>query len=98
MARTPLRSDLIEEITTRVLDGRFAAGPRVNEAHLARELGGSRTPLREALIGLAHRGLLVAAPGGGFLLRPFDPDEARRLYPLVADVEALALRWTSPLE
>jgi DNA-binding GntR family transcriptional regulator len=98
MARTPLRSDLIEEITTRVLDGRFAAGARVNEVHLARELGVSRTPLREALIGLAGRGLLVSEPGRGFLVPPFDPDEARRLYPLVAELEALALRWTSPLE
>ncbi|WP_328443108.1 GntR family transcriptional regulator [Amycolatopsis sp. NBC_00438] len=98
MARTPLRSDLIEEITTRVLDGRLAAGARVNEVHLARELGVSRTPLREALIGLAGRGLLVSEPGRGFLVPPFDPDEARRLYPLVAELEALALRWTSPLE
>ena len=98
MARTPLRSDLIEEITARVLDGRFAAGARVNEVHLARELGVSRTPLREALIGLADRGLLVSAPGRGFLVPPFDPGEARRLYPLVAELEALALRWTSPLE
>lgn len=98
MGRTPLRSDLIEEITTRVLDGRLAAGARVNEVHLARELGVSRTPLREALIGLAGRGLLVTEPGRGFLVPPFDPDEARRLYPLVAELEALALRWTSPLE
>ncbi|MEU0796911.1 GntR family transcriptional regulator [Amycolatopsis sp. NPDC005961] len=98
MARTPLRSDLIEEITARVLDGRLPAGARVNEVHLARELGVSRTPLREALIGLADRGLLVSAPGRGFLVPPFDVDEARRLYPLVAELEALALRWTSPLE
>lgn len=98
MARTPLRSDLIEEITARVLDGRLAADARVNEVHLARELGVSRTPLREALIGLADRGLLVSAPGRGFLVPPFDLGEARRLYPLVAELEALALRWTSPLE
>ena len=98
MARTPLRRDLLEEITARVLDGRLAADTRVNEVHLARKLGVSRTPLREALIGLADRGLLVSAPGRGFLVPPFDPEEARRLYPLVAELEALALRWTSPLE
>ncbi|EOD63330.1 GntR family transcriptional regulator [Amycolatopsis vancoresmycina] len=98
MARTPLRSDLLEQITGRVLDGRLAAGARVNEVHLAKELGVSRTPLREALIGLADRGLLVSAPGRGFLVPPFDPGEARRLYPLVAELEALALRWTSPVE
>ncbi|WP_033294910.1 GntR family transcriptional regulator [Amycolatopsis jejuensis] len=98
MTKRLLRGELIEEITARVLDGRLAADGRINEVHLARELGVSRTPLREALIGLADRGLLVAAPGRGFLVAPFDPDEARRLYPLVAELEALALRWTSPLE
>jgi DNA-binding GntR family transcriptional regulator len=98
MTKRLLRGDLIEEITTRVLDGRLVADARINEVHLARELGVSRTPLREALIGLADRGLLVAAPGRGFLVAPFDPDEARRLYPLVAELESLALRWTSPLD
>lgn len=98
MAKRLLRGDLVDEITARVLDGRLAAGARINEVHLARELGVSRTPLREALIGLADRGLLVAAPGRGFLVAPLDPDEARRLYPLVAELESLALRWTSPLD
>ncbi|WET77639.1 GntR family transcriptional regulator [Amycolatopsis sp. QT-25] len=96
MTRNLLRRDLSEEITARVLDGRIAADSRINEVHLARELGVSRTPLREALIGLADRGLLVSAPGRGFLVPPFDPEEARQLYPLVAELESLALRWSSP--
>lgn len=98
MTKRPLRGDLLDEITARVLDGRLADGARINEVHLARELGVSRTPLREALIGLADRGLLVAAPGRGFLVAPLDPEEARRLYPLIAELEALALRWSPPLE
>ncbi|WP_134670230.1 MULTISPECIES: GntR family transcriptional regulator [unclassified Amycolatopsis] len=98
MGKRLLRGELIEEITARVLDGRFPAETRINEVHLANELGVSRTPLREALIGLADRGLLVVAPGRGFLVAPLDPQEARRLYPLIAELEALALRWTSPLE
>ncbi|AGM08371.1 GntR family transcriptional regulator [Amycolatopsis keratiniphila] len=96
MTRNLLRRDLAEEITARVLDGRIAADSRINEVHLARELGVSRTPLREALIGLADRGLLVSAPNRGFLVPPFDPEEARQLYPLVAELESLALRWSSP--
>ncbi|MEC3979416.1 GntR family transcriptional regulator [Amycolatopsis sp. H20-H5] len=96
MPKDLLRRDLAEEVTARVLDGRLAADSRVNEVHLARELGVSRTPLREAMIGLADRGLLVSAPGRGFLVPAFDLAEARRLYPLVAELEALGLRWTSP--
>ncbi|WP_020671408.1 GntR family transcriptional regulator [Amycolatopsis nigrescens] len=98
MAKALLRQDIAGEVTARVLDGRLPADARVNEVRLAGELGVSRTPLREVLIGLADHGLLVAAPGRGFLVPPLDPAEAGRLYPLVAELEALAVRWTSLLE
>jgi DNA-binding GntR family transcriptional regulator len=97
MAKGLLRRDLTDEVTARVLDGRLPADTRVNEVRLATELGVSRTPLREALIGLADRGLLFSSPGRGFLVPPLDSGEARQLYPLVAELEALALRW-SPLQ
>lgn len=95
MARGLLRRDLTDAVIGRVLDGRLPADTRVNEVHLAKELGVSRTPLREALIGLVDRGLLVSEPGRGFLVPPLDPNEASQLYPLVAELEALALRWSS---
>jgi DNA-binding GntR family transcriptional regulator len=97
MAKGLLRRDLTDEVVSRVLDGRLPADTRVNEVHLAKELGVSRTPLREALIGLVDRGLLLSSPGRGFLVPPLDSGEARQLYPLVAELEALALRW-SPLQ
>ncbi|KAB8182627.1 FCD domain-containing protein [Nonomuraea phyllanthi] len=92
----PLRRDVAEHITGRIVDGRLPAAARVNEVHLAAELGVSRTPLREALVELADRGLLVAEPNRGFRVPPLDLDEARKLYPLVGELEALALRWTAP--
>ncbi|SDZ42086.1 DNA-binding transcriptional regulator, GntR family [Amycolatopsis xylanica] len=92
MQRSPLRQELFAQITARVLDGRLAG--RVNEVHLAKELGVSRTPLREALVGLADRGLLISELGRGFLVPPLDLGEARQLYPLVAELESLAVRWT----
>ncbi|MBN6054457.1 GntR family transcriptional regulator [Nonomuraea sp. RK-328] len=93
---TLLRRDLAEQITARILDGRLPATARVNEVRLAAELGVSRTPLREALVELANRGLLVAEPRRGFRVPPLDPAEAGRLYPLVGELEALALRWSPP--
>ncbi|MEU8319639.1 GntR family transcriptional regulator [Nonomuraea sp. NPDC048881] len=92
----PLRRDISEQVTARILDGRLPAEGRVNEVHLAAELGVSRTPLREALVELTDRGLLVAQPRRGFRVPPLDIDEARKLYPLVGELEALALRWTAP--
>lgn len=92
----PLRHDIAEQITARILDGRLPAEGRVNEVRLAAELGVSRTPLREALVELTDRGLLVAEPRRGFRVPPLDLDEARKLYPLVGELEALALRWSAP--
>ena len=92
----PLRRDIAEQVTIRILDGRLSATARVNEVHLAAELGVSRTPLREALVELTDRGLLVAELQRGFRVPPLDLNEARKLYPLVGELEALALRWTTP--
>jgi DNA-binding GntR family transcriptional regulator len=93
---TPLRRDIAEHITGHIVDGRLPAAARINEVRLAAELGVSRTPLREALVELADRGLLVTEPRRGFRVPPLDLDEARKLYPLVGELEALALRWTPP--
>src|SRR5213076_1816258 len=85
-------------VTARVLDGRLGSGSRINEVRLAAELGVSRTPLREALVALADRALLISAPGRGFLVPELDRAEAHRLYQLIAELEALAVRWTTPPE
>ncbi|NUW32631.1 GntR family transcriptional regulator [Nonomuraea sp. SMC257] len=92
----PLRRDIAEQVTARVLDGRLPAEARINEVRLAAELKVSRTPLREALVELTDRGLLVAEPRRGFRVPPLNLDEARKLYPLVGELESLALRWSAP--
>lgn len=46
--RRPLRADVGAEILGRIIDGRLRSGTRVNESHLARDLGISRTRSEEA--------------------------------------------------
>jgi GntR family transcriptional regulator, vanillate catabolism transcriptional regulator len=65
-----------------LLNGVFKPGERVPELRLVEELGVSRTPLRIALMTLAHEGFLEALPGGGFVVREFtrtDIDDAIEL-------------------
>jgi GntR family transcriptional regulator of vanillate catabolism len=65
-----------------LLGGAFHPGERVPELRLVDELGVSRTPLRIALMTLAHEGFLEALPGGGFVVREFtrsDIDDAIEL-------------------
>src|SRR5271154_5189898 len=62
-----VRNFLLKEMTS----GRLKPGGRINEAELARKLGISRNPIREAISGLAQRGYLVSAPRRGHFMRRF---------------------------
>lgn len=88
----PLRTHATGQVRSRILSAALPPGVRVNEVALARELGISRTPLREALFGLESEGLLVSQPRRGFFVSPLDVKDARDVYPLLATLEAFALR------
>jgi len=75
-------------IVTRAL----APGERVNEVHLARELGISRTPLREALSSLVAEGALTAVARKGFFVSALSVDELKHIYPIRALLDPQALR------
>jgi DNA-binding GntR family transcriptional regulator len=60
----------------RLLDGRFAAGTLLSENELARALGISRTPVREAFLHLEAEDLIELYPRRGALVKPIAPSEA----------------------
>ncbi|MFT3727794.1 MAG: GntR family transcriptional regulator [Terricaulis sp.] len=82
-----------DAVRAMIVDGRLADGARINEVHLARDLGVSRTPLREALSALAAEGALTARPRLGFFVRPLSAEEFAQLYDIrpLLDPEALRL-------
>lgn len=67
-------------------------GERVNEVEVARRLGASRTPLREALNRLSAEGLLRFTPGKGYFCRDLDVEEVFQLYELRKSIEIAAVR------
>lgn len=79
-----------EEVLNRLRDMaiffEFKPGERLNEASLAQQLGVSRTPVREALMTLAHEGFLEQA-GRGYMRRRFDVQEMKDLYELRLGME-----------
>jgi len=68
----PLTKDYVyEKIQEKILTGMIPLGARMGENVLSKELGVSRTPVREALIRLVHEGLAEQMPNDGvFLKRP----------------------------
>ena len=91
--RRNLSGELADTLRLMIVDGRLAAGERINEVHLSHRLGVSRTPLREALTSLAQEGALTSLPRIGWFVRPLTLEEFEQIYPIRAllDPEALLL-------
>ena len=63
---TDLVGQVARRLTEAIVQGRLPPGSKVVEAGIARELGVSRAPVREAARLLEQQGLLVANPRRGF--------------------------------
>lgn len=94
--RRPLREDVYSALLDRVYRRFFAPGEPLNDAALAKELGVSRTPVREALLRLEREGIVQAQMGRGFLVRPLDVAEIHELYPMVWTLELLGMKSSPP--
>jgi DNA-binding GntR family transcriptional regulator len=81
-----------ELIREAILDGRLEPGQRLKEEELARQLGISRTPVREALLMLQVEGQVVATPNRGAVVRVHTADDLNDLYLLRALLEGHAAR------
>jgi DNA-binding GntR family transcriptional regulator len=81
-----------EVIREAIIDGRLAPGRRLKEEELARELGMSRTPVREALLVLQSEGLVESIPRRGATVRSYAADDLDDMYQLRAVLEGFAAR------
>jgi DNA-binding GntR family transcriptional regulator len=90
--RPNISDSLVDALRHQIVDGRLPAGERINEVHLARSLGVSRTPLREALGRLAAEGAVRTVPRIGFFASPLSVEEVEQVYPIRALLDPEALR------
>lgn len=81
-----------EELKNRAISYAIKPGSRLNEGEVARELGVSRTPVREALNRLTVAGFLSFTPSQGFFRKPFDPTEIFDLYEMRQAIEVASVR------
>ncbi|MFQ5790857.1 MAG: GntR family transcriptional regulator [Acidobacteriota bacterium] len=89
-----LRSEARREILRCIFDGRLAPGERIIEIELAEELDISRTPLREALIGLERDGFFCRSGRLGLYVPRLTIHDIEEICELLGALEALALRWS----
>lgn len=89
--QTSLRQTAYRFIQQRIVSGQLAAGVQVSEQSLAREIGISRTPVREALRQLELEGLVEQVPRFGTIVRRVDRTEIVELYELREALESYAV-------
>jgi DNA-binding GntR family transcriptional regulator len=85
-----------ETIRDAILSGRHRPGQRLVTDELARELGVSRMPVREALHRLGVAGLVSIAPHRGAVVSELSASECAELYRIRAVLDGLAARLATP--
>ncbi len=92
----PLPEQAAQELKTAILQGRLKEGDRLHQVALAKQLGLSPIPLREALRQLENEGFVTLEPYHGAVVRKMTPEELVDLTETRLALEALALRSAMP--
>jgi DNA-binding GntR family transcriptional regulator len=92
LPRVVLSDQVKEVIVEAILSGEYKPGDRVVESSLARRLGVSQAPVREAMRDLVLLGFLETQPYKGTTVRSFSPEELWEVYAVRAALESLAAR------
>jgi DNA-binding GntR family transcriptional regulator len=74
-----------------ILEGEIGVGEPIRQVSLARKLGSSRLPVREALRTLEGEGLVSIEPHKGARVTKLDPEELHVLYRARAGIEPIVI-------
>ena len=85
-----LHEEVVDHVRDLIVQGKLAAGTKLNERVLCEQLRISRTPLREALKYLASEGLVALLPNRGAIVAPLEPEHIRQTFVVLGALEALA--------
>jgi DNA-binding GntR family transcriptional regulator len=86
-----------ELVKREVLEGALQPGARIVDADLCARLGVSRMPVREALLALAHEGLIRVVPRNGYFVSEISIGDALDAYQLRMILEPIATAMAASL-
>jgi DNA-binding GntR family transcriptional regulator len=93
----PPKRTLTEEVTDQLRDaifrGHFTPGQRLSEEQLARTLGVSRGPIREAFVRLEREGLIASQANGRSLVAQLSRRDLEEVYTIRLALERLAMQY-----
>jgi DNA-binding GntR family transcriptional regulator len=90
------REEVARILRELISSGEITPGARLDEVRLSERLGVSRTPVREAIIGLEHEGWVQSVPNKGARVIAADERLVDEVYPILAALEAEAVLLAGP--
>jgi DNA-binding GntR family transcriptional regulator len=96
LSRSVLADQVKERILEGILSGHYPPDSRIVETQIARELGTSQAPVREALRGLEALGVVQIEPFRGARVRRPTRREILEAYAVRSTLETLAARLALP--
>ena len=90
--RRPMREQVMQRIRHLIHNGEFLPSQHLAEEELAKLMGTSRTPVREALQSLEKENLVIQRGGGGYEVKPLTVREVRELVGVRAVLESYAVK------
>lgn len=82
-----------QHIREKILSGEIAPNERLIEAKIAKDIGTSRTPVREALHNMQKEGLVESMPRIGYKVKPISEAEVIQICRIRAVLETLSATW-----
>ena len=90
-----LRGQVFDKIRSDILKGRYQKGDELVECTIGKEMGVSRTPVREAIRQLELEGLVQLIPNKGAFVTGISASDVRDIYLIRSRLEGLAARMAA---
>ena len=88
-----IRRKIYHFLREQLLSGELQPHQHLIEAKIARDIGTSRTPVREALHSLELEGLIESIPRVGYVVKPISEQEVEEICEIRMAIEGVAARW-----
>jgi DNA-binding GntR family transcriptional regulator len=95
VTRRSVSESVADHVRERVFSGELRDGQRVPQREIAKALGVSSVPVREALAGLQREGVVTIEPNRGAFVNGLDADVVSEQFYIFARIYGLAARKTA---
>ena len=90
-----LRSRVFQTLQQDILQGKYEEGDELREITIGKELGVSRTPVREALRQLELEGLVRIIPNKGAFVTGIKKSDVKDIYMIRSLLEGQCAAWAT---